>query len=95
MSLLFLLSALSATAFAQSARQPAPTSTCAASSVTLTNQNPYPIWIGENVGTGAILLPDNSANWELDAGDSRNVCVPPDWTSGIFWARTECNFAGT
>ena len=95
MSLLFLLSALSATAFAQSARQPAPTSTCAASSVTLTNQNPYPIWIGENVGTGAILLPDNSTDWELDAGDSRNVCVPPDWTSGIFWARTECNFAGT
>ena len=57
-------------------RQPGPTSTCAATSVTLTNQNPYPIWIGENVGTGAILLPDNSANWELGAGDSiERVCA--------------------
>jgi Thaumatin family len=94
LSLLVLLSAFSTSAFAQHA-QPVATATCAATSVTLTNQNPYPIWIGENVGTGAILLPNNTANWELDSGNSKNVCLPADWTSGIFWARTECNFAGT
>jgi hypothetical protein len=93
LSLLFLLSAFS-TAFAQHA-QPGATATCTTTSVTLANQNSYPIWIGENVSTGAILHPDNSANWELDSGDSKSVCVPADWTSGIFWARTECNFSGT
>ena len=74
--------------------QPAPASTCAATSVTLANQNPYPIWIGENVSAGAILTPPGN-NWQLGAGDSVNLCVPADWTSGIFWARTECNFSGT
>ena len=94
LSLLFLLSAFSTTAFAQRA-QPGGTATCTTTSVTLTNQNPYPIWIGENVSTGAILFPNNTANWELASGDSKSVCVPADWTSGIFWARTECNFSGT
>ena len=93
LSLLFLLSAFS-TAFAQQT-QPAGVPTCTSTSVTLSNQNPYPIWIGENVSTGSILFPGNTANWELDSGDSKSVCIPADWTSGIFWARTECNFAGT
>ena len=94
LSLLFLLSAFSTTAFAQQT-QPAGVPTCTSTSVTLSNQNPYPIWIGENVSTGSILFPGNTANWELDSGDSKSVCIPADWTSGIFWARTECNFAGT
>jgi hypothetical protein len=91
-SLLFLWSALS-TAYARPP-QPAPASTCAATSVTLANQNSYPIWIGENVSAGAILTPPGN-NWQLGAGDSVNLCVPADWTSGSFWARTECNFSGT
>jgi len=91
LSLLFLLSAFSTTAFAQHA-QPVSTATCAATSVTLANQNSYPIWIGENVSTGAILTPPGN-NWKLDAGDSISLCAPADWTSGSFWARTECDFS--
>ena len=91
---LFLLSAFSTTAFAQQT-QPAGVPTCTSTSVTLSNQNPYPIWIGENVSTGSILFPGNTASWELDSGDSKSVCIPADWTSGIFWARTECNFSET
>ena len=51
LSLLFLLSAFSTTAFAQHA-QPVSAPTCAATSVTLANKNPYPIWIGEGIRTG-------------------------------------------
>ncbi len=93
LSLLFLLSAMSTTAFAQPA-QPAGVATCSYTSVTLANQNPYPIWIGENVSVGDILIPPGN-NWELMSGDSISLCAPANWTSGIFWARTECNFAGT
>src|ERR1700722_19032298 len=81
LSLLFLLSAFS-TAFAQQT-QPAGVPTCTSTSVTLSNQNPYPIWIGENVSTGSILFPGNAANWELDSGVSKSVCIPADWTSGF------------
>jgi hypothetical protein len=63
LSSVFLFFAFSMTAFAQHA-QPVAAATCAATSVTLANQNSYPIWIGENVSTGAILLPPAS-NWEL------------------------------
>jgi Thaumatin family len=92
MSLLFLLSAWAGTAFAQSAEQPAPTSTCAATSVTLTNNNSYPIWIGEGIQSGAILTPPGN-NWELGgSGGSFSLCAPATWTSGTFWARTECDF---
>lgn len=93
LSLLFLLSAFSTTAFAQHA-QPASVTTCTATSVTLTNQNSYPIWIGENVSVGAILTPPGN-NWELMSGDSISLCAPANWTSGIFWARSECDFSGT
>lgn len=93
LSLLFLLSALSTAAFAHPA-QPAGVATCTSTSLTLANQNSYPIWIGENVSVGAVLTPPNN-DWELGAGDSINLCVPADWTSGSFWARTECNFSGT
>ena len=86
LSLLFLVSAFATTTFAQPA-QPGATATCAATSVTLTNQNPYPIWFGENVSAGPILTPPGN-NWELRSGASINLCAPADWTSGSFWARS-------
>ena len=90
LSLLFLLSAFSTTAFAQHA-QPASAPTCAATSLTLANHNSYPIWVGENITTGSILTPPGN-NWEIGSGGSVSLCVPADWTSGTFWARTECDF---
>src|SRR5882757_6183265 len=94
LSLMFALTAFSATALAQQHAQPAGVATCASTNLTFVNQNSYPIWIGEGVQTGSILMPPGN-NWELDSGNSFSVCVPPNWTSGTFWARTECNFAGT
>jgi hypothetical protein len=90
LSLLFLLSAFSTTAFAQHA-QPVSAPTCAATSVTLANKNSYPIWIGEGIQTGAVLTPPGN-NWEIGSGGSVSLCLPSTWTSGTFWARTECDF---
>jgi hypothetical protein len=59
--------------------------------VTLVNDNSFPIWLGENVADGPILLPPGN-NWEMAPSDSIAMCVPPSWTSGDFWARTECDF---
>ena len=83
------------TAVAHAAGQPEPeqpAAACSSTSLTLVNQNPYTIWLGENVQTGAILTPPGN-NWEMGPGDSISLCAPADWTSGTFWARTECNFA--
>ena len=71
--------------------QPASVATCAATSLTFSNQNSFPIWIGEGIQTGAVLTPPNS-DWKIDAGGSFSLCAPTNWTSGTFWARTECDF---
>ncbi len=82
-------------ATAQNTRaMPLAAPTCTTTSVTLRNQNSFPIWIGESVNAGSILSPPGN-NWQLDAGSSLSLCVPGDWTSGTFWARTECDFNGT
>jgi hypothetical protein len=75
---------------------PQPTSAAPACSssqtqVTLVNDNSFPIWLGENVNSGPILLPPDS-NWEMPPSDSIAMCLPSSWTSGVFWARTECDF---
>ncbi|MHB8383348.1 MAG: thaumatin family protein [Candidatus Binataceae bacterium] len=84
---------------AASSAQSAVTNTCASTSLTIENQNSFPIWLGEEVqvdSTGAanILMPPNN-DWEMQANTSMTMCVPPNWSSGIFFARTECDFSGT
>lgn len=81
-------------AMAQSG-EPASVATCGTTAVKLSNQNKtFSIWIGENVTGGALLLPPGN-NWQLPPGGSLTLCLPGDWTSGTFWARTECDFSGT
>jgi len=80
--------------------QPAPTPTCPGSNVTLKNQNRYPVWLGESISSGGVLAPppgpsELGANWELLPRGSVTLCAPTNWTSGVFWARTQCNFSGT
>jgi hypothetical protein len=68
---------------------------CAGSNVTIQNKNSYPIWLGEGVqGTSNIVLPDSS-DWQIPANGQATFCLPTNWISGVFWPRTECNFAGT
>jgi hypothetical protein len=83
----------SSTAALADAAQRVAAPTCSASSVTLKNKNSYPIWIGENVTGGKIQKPPQR-NWELTSGESIKLCLPADWTSGVFWARSECDFGG-
>jgi len=68
---------------------------CGSASVTLKNNNTFPIWVGENITQGSIL-PLPSGGWMMGANgsgsDTNTLCIPSDWTSGTFWARTECNF---
>jgi hypothetical protein len=74
--------------------EPAAAATCATVQLTLKNQNPYTIWLGETVSGNVVAPPGN--NWMLGAnGGSVSLCVPADWTSGVFWARTQCDFTGT
>jgi hypothetical protein len=80
-------------AMAQSG-EPASVATCSTTAVKLSNQNSFPIWIGENVTAGTLLVPPGN-NWELAPSGSLSLCLPADWTSGTFWARTECDFNGT
>jgi hypothetical protein len=68
--------------------------TCATTLVTLKNQNPYTIFVGENVSAGGVVAPPGN-DWQLAAGGSIGLCLPGDWTSGVLWARTQCNFTGT
>ncbi len=85
-----VLNSWTATAIAQT-KQPAPIPTCGATEVTLANQNSYPIWIGEGIESGGIFTPPGN-NWEINSGGSFSLCLPASWTSGTFWARTECDF---
>lgn len=89
-------SAVQAVGASEALAQPAPTPTpsCATVQVTLKNQNPYTIFLGENVNAGGVVAPANN-NWEIASGDSVDLCLPGNWTSGVFWARTQCNFEGT
>ncbi|HEY4930646.1 MAG TPA: thaumatin family protein [Terriglobales bacterium] len=75
--------------------QPTAMASCSSSSVTIVNQNPFPIWLGETVTPADQVLTPPSNNWEINSGNSVSLCLPSNWTSGSFWARTECNFAGT
>ncbi len=74
--------------------EPAPAATCASTQVTLKNQNPYTIFLGENVSAGGVVTPPNN-NWEMPPGGSVSLCLPGNWTSGVLWARTQCDFTGT
>ena len=69
----------------------APACGASQTQVTLVNDNSFPIWLGENVAAGPIQLPPGN-NWEMAPSDSIPMCVPSSWTSGDFWARTECDF---
>lgn len=62
--------------------------------VTLVNDNSFSIYLGEQVKQGfPILRPSLPPNdWKIAPSDSITMCVPPAWTSGVFWARTGCNF---
>ena len=71
-----------------------PAASCPSTQVTLKNQNPYTIFLGENVSAGAVVAPPGN-NWEMPPGGSVSLCIPGDWTSGVLWARTQCNFSGT
>src|SRR5271170_4217981 len=74
--------------------EPAAAATCATVQVTLKNQNPYTIFLGENVNAGGVVAPPSN-DWEMPSGTSVSLCVPGNWTSGVLWARTQCNFSGT
>jgi len=78
-------------ALSQTTPEATPAAQCTqANQFTLENRNNYPIWLGENVGSGPIVEP--SLGWKLEAGSSASLCVPPPWVSGRFWARSECDF---
>jgi hypothetical protein len=83
-------------AIAQITAQPtAMAQSCTGSSVTLKNQNSFPIWLGETVTTTYPILTPPGNDWEINANGSVSLCVPANWSSGVFWARTECDFADT
>jgi hypothetical protein len=89
-----LNSAIAAIGAPAALAKPVAASICATTLVTLKNQNPYTIFVGENVSAGGIVAPPGN-DWELSAGGSVSLCLPGDWTSGVLWARTQCNFTGT
>jgi len=89
-----LSSAIQAMGVPAALAEPASAATCASTQVTLKNQNPYTIFLGENVSAGGVVTPPGN-NWEMPPGGSVSLCLPGNWTSGVLWARTQCNFSGT
>src|SRR5271154_1822705 len=68
-----------------------PSAQCTAGNLfTLENRNNYPIWLGETVDSKNIVEP--ALGWKLEAGSSASLCTTPPFTTGRFWARTECDF---
>ena len=70
---------------------PAVTTCSSGNLFTIENNNSYPIWLGEYVGDPTKVVAP-AQGWEMDAGSTVNLCTTPPWTSGRFWARTECDF---
>jgi hypothetical protein len=65
---------------------------------TIENDSGSPLWLGETVtGAGNVDVPVGGPSgdpWRIDHGKSVSVCTTPPWSSGRFWARTDCNFTG-
>jgi Thaumatin family len=64
--------------------------------MTFKNQNHYPVWLGDNTGGGTVTPPSGTGgkgyNLEIPANGQMQVCTSSNVSSGIFWARTECDF---
>jgi len=65
--------------------------------MTFKNQNHYPVWLGDNTGAGTVSPPSGTGgkgyNLEIPANGQMQVCTSSTVSSGIFWARTECDFS--
>lgn len=50
----------------------------------------YDVWVGASA-TGSVV-PVPSWKWALPVGQTQSMCLPENWNSGRFWARTGCAF---
>jgi Thaumatin family len=77
---------------------PTPPAICASgqNQFTFQNNSKAPLWLGETVsGASNVAVPiggSSSDPWRIDVGQSLSVCTTPAWSSGRFWARTDCDF---
>jgi Thaumatin family len=74
---------------------PTPIACNSGNQYTFVNNNPYPVWLGEeyqgsgDLASNTIAPPGN--DWQMAPDSSVVLCMPAGW-SGRFWPRTECDF---
>ncbi len=69
-----------------------PTAGAGANSFTFINNNSYPIWLGEYAGNPSAVVTPASGLKIPAGGASASITTTAPYSSGRFWARTECDF---
>ena len=79
-------------AYAQNS--PASAISCGSNAVGVKFKNElgYPIWLGEQGPSVIAPIVNGDIDWEIESGNSVNLCLPKGYASANFWARTECQF---
>src|ERR1700691_1629673 len=79
-------------AYAQNSSVAPPSCGTNAVGVKFKNKLGYPIWLGEQGPSVIAPMVNGNIDWEIDSGNSVNLCLPKGYASANFWARTECQF---
>ena len=79
-------------AYANNSSAAPPSCGANAVGVKFKNKLGYPIWLGEQGPSVIAPMVKGDIDWEIESGNSVNLCLPKGYASANFWARTECQF---
>jgi hypothetical protein len=79
-------------AYAHNSSDAVPSCGSNAVGVKFKNELGYPIWLGEQGPSVIAPMVKGDIDWQIESGNSVNLCLPKGYASANFWARTECQF---
>jgi hypothetical protein len=79
-------------AYAHNSSDAVPSCGSNAVGVKFKNELGYPIWLGEQGPSVIAPTVKGDIDWQIESGNSVNLCLPKGYASANFWARTECQF---
>ena len=88
------IAALSGVSRAHAQNTSAAGTNCGSSAVGVKFKNElgYPVWLGEQGPSVIAPTVKGDIDWEIESGNSVNLCLPKGYQSANFWARTQCQF---